>query len=287
MVAAWNLIVFLVLTAAQSPTASSWEKLYETPSPNRWIFSVWLAEDGSWRAASNNLILTGDARSVRPIDLGPYDVYAFGEDSSGVIIAVGSRQAIWEEDVHGFTRVHALSGPAGTGRAAHHDVLDNIGYFDPEHPDRLFALASVAFGLWRGPDRVWRLAENNLAARRGIEGPDITPPQGCHVASWTWLDSSGGFLGCHDGEGYLYRGTSMLASMGPMPRPCRKTMSALVRMGKELFAACGERGEVWHFGSTGDWTVVSGVTDVRSLHARNGCLLAGTRRAVYRRCAAH
>jgi hypothetical protein len=286
MIAAWNLIVFLALSTAPSPTPGDWEKLYETPTRNQWIFSVWLAKDGSWRAASNNLILTGDTDGVRPTELGAYDVYAFGEDASGAIIAVGSRQAIWEEDVHVFKRVHELRGPARTGRAAHHDVLDGIGYFDPEHPDRLFALPSVAFALWRGSDHVWRLAENNLAAQRGAEGPDIGLPKGCHMASWTWLDRADGFLECQNGQGYLYRGTSVLASTGPMPGPCRKAMSAVVRTGKDLFAACGEQGRVWQLGGTNHWTVVPGITDVRSLHARNGCLVAGTRRAVYRRCAA-
>jgi|SRR5580704_15534823 hypothetical protein len=286
MTTVWSLLVFLILSAVQSPAAGDWEKLYETPTRDQWIFSVWLAKDGSWRAASNNLILTGDKHGVRSTELGAYDVYAFGEDASDTIIAVGSRQAIWEEGAQGFKRVHELPGPARMGRAAHHDVLDGIGYFDPEHPDRLFALASTAFALWRRPDRVWQLADNNLAARRGAEGPDITPPKGCHVASWTWLDRAEGFLECQDGQGYLYRGTSLLTSLGPMPGPCQKAMSAVVRTGKDLFAACGERGQVWQLGGTDNWTLVSRLADVRSLHARNGCLLAGTRRAVYRHCAA-
>jgi hypothetical protein len=41
----------LAVGSGAASFAGAWEKLYETPTPNQWIFSVWLAKDGSWRAA--------------------------------------------------------------------------------------------------------------------------------------------------------------------------------------------------------------------------------------------
>ena len=288
MTATGTLIVFLALAATAGPPAGGWEKLYEVPTRNRWIFSVWLAKDGSWRATSKRVIVTGSAQGVRTTDLGDYDVYSFGEDASGAVIAVGSRQAIWEENEQGFKRVHERPGPERRGRAAHQDVLDGIGYFDPAHPDRLFAQASLAFALWRGPDRVWRPAEDDRATHRGAEGPGVSPPKGCQTAGWTWLDRDGGFLECQERHAYLYKDTAVVASLGPMPKACRREMTPVVRTGNDLFLSCGEQGQVWHLAvGTNPWTLVPGIADVRSLHARDGCLLAGTKRAVYRRCEAH
>lgn len=288
MVETTKLIVLflLTLTATTGPADGSWEKLYETPGRNRWIFAVWLARDGSWRAASNNVILTGDAHGVRTTDLGDYDVYAFGEDASDKVIAVGSRQGIWEENSHGFERVHERPGPEPKGRAAHHDVLDGIGFFDTEHPDRLFALASLSFALWRGSDGTWRVADHDRAARRGVEGPGVDPPKGCRAASWTWLDRTDGILKCQDGGGFLYGGTvRTVAPLGRMPGECRRDLASIVRVAGNLFAACGEQGRVWQLRvGTDRWSAVPGIEDVTMLHARNGCLLAATKRAVYRRC---
>jgi hypothetical protein len=282
-----NLIILFSLAVGSGPTASggSWEKLYEAPTRNQWIFSVWLAKDGSWRAAGKNLILTGTAQGVRTTELGDYDVYSFGEDAAGTVIAVGSRQAIWEEDAHGFKRVHERPGPPQKGRAAHRDVLDGLGYFDPEHPDRLFAHASLAFALWRRPDGTWQLAEDDRPARRGADGPVVSPPKGCHIAAWNWLDRTEGFLECQEGQAYLYKDAVMTVSLGPIPKACRFGMATVVRTGNDLFASRSEQGKVWRLrAGTGPWTMVPGIEHVTSLQARNGCLLAGTKRAVYRRC---
>jgi hypothetical protein len=286
MTAVLNLITlcWLALGSGSASSAGSWEKLYETP-PNQWIFSVWLAKDGSWRAASRNRILSGDAQGVRTTELGEYDVYAFGEDAAGTVIAVGSRQAIWEEDAHGFKRVHERPGPSQKGRAAHRDVLDGIGYFDPEHPDRLFAHASLAFALWRRPDGTWQRAEDDRPAQRGATGPVIHPPKGCHIAAWNWLDRTDGFLQCQEGQAYLYNGAVTPVPLGSIPTACRLGMAAVGRTGSDLFASCSEEGRVWRLrAGTSRWATVPGIDHVTSLQARNGCVLAGTKRAVYRSC---
>jgi hypothetical protein len=282
----WNVIVFLFLAIPPGSKSGGWDKLYETPAANRWVFAVWLAGDGSWRAASNHVILTADAHGrVSTTELGDDDVYVFGEDGSGAVIAAGSRQAIWEEGAHGFKRVHERVGAPTKGREAHHDVIDRLGYFDPDHPDRLYALASLAFALWRGPGEAWQLAQDDRATRRAVDGPGVRPAEDCRVSAWTWLDRKDGVLECEDRRGYLYSGTTMVAPLSPMPAACKSEVIAIVRDGDELFASCGRRGEVWRVGvRTAAWTTVSGIAGVQSLQARGGCLLAGTKRAVYRRC---
>ncbi|HLK93647.1 MAG TPA: hypothetical protein VKZ18_27395 [Polyangia bacterium] len=281
------IVLVLSVLATGAPVGGGWAKIYETPDQSRWISAVWLAKDGSWRAASNNRILTGDARTVRTTELGAYDVYAFGEDAAGDVLAVGSRQAIWEEKPEGWKRVHERPGPEPRGRAAHHDILEGVGYFDAEHPDRLLAFASTSFALWRAPDGAWTPADGSGAAQRAVEGPRVDLPKGCAMASWGWLDRSDGFLRCQDGRGFAYAGTARtLSPLARMPAECRRDLPAVTRAGTTLFAACGAEGRIWQSSAGADrWTPLPAPAGVRLLQARNGCLLAATKRAVYRRCA--
>ena len=94
--------------ARGTPPASprSWETLYETKSKDVWLAAVWLKKDGTWRAGGKDLIVSGDQTGVRTARIDGFIVYAFGEDESGSVVAVGSRQAVWEERGDAFERVH-------------------------------------------------------------------------------------------------------------------------------------------------------------------------------------
>src|SRR5262245_21433246 len=113
-----SVIVAAAAASAPAVPTAAWEKVYEVPNKDQWIISVWLAQDGSWRASIPRLLDRGDARGVRTTDAGEYSVLGFGEDSSGTIIGVGSRQAIWEERAQGFVRVHQRLESRPRDRAA-------------------------------------------------------------------------------------------------------------------------------------------------------------------------
>jgi hypothetical protein len=280
-----NMVLALAAMLAPAALIGPWEKLYEVPSKNQWIISVWLAQDASWRVSLPHLLVRGDAQGVRTTDTGEYGVLGFGEDSSGTIIGFGSRQAIWEENASTFVRVHERRQSRPRDRAARWDYLDGLGYFDPAHPDRLVAYASTNFSLWRGPDRTWRVADDNRPALRAVEGPVARPPKGCDQDMWIWLDRADGLLVCREGHSYLYANGALAATLAAMPKACHRSMTTVARTGNNLFVSCGDAGQVWHLRiGTGNWATVPGIGDVRSLNARNGCLLVGTRRSVYRRC---
>ena len=115
--------------------------------------------------------------------------------------------------------------------------------------------------------------------------PLVNPPKGCHIAAWNWLDRTDGFLECQEGHAYLYKDAVMTVALGSIPRSCRLGMATVVRTGGDLFASCSEQGQVWRLrAGTSRWALVPGISHVASLQARNGCLLVGTKRAVYRRC---
>jgi len=211
-------------------------------------------------------------------------VYAFGEDASGRVVAVGSRQGIWEEKNDGFVRVHERPGPPRKGRAAHGDVLQGLGYLDPERPDRFVAYGSLHLAIWRDPKTPWQVSDDDHLAKRGSLGPEPKPPAGCHAAGWWWLSRTDGLLSCHEGAAYLYTGTTV-TSVGRLPESCLRATVAVARDGRELVVACGEKARIWRkeVGGSG-WYEVRGVSDVHALHARKGCLLVLAGRTVLRQC---
>jgi hypothetical protein len=284
-IAFWFAVAVAPLTV--TPVAGAWEKLYETPSHKSWISAVWLARDGSWRAGGSGFIASGGTmRGLTSTDLGDFYVTSFGEATTGVVVAVGGRQAIWEEEqTGGFKRVHERVGPEPKGRAAHEDVLDGIGYLDPEKPERLIAYGSLRLSLWRDPRGKWQLSDGDALAKRGILGPDIRPPPGCHIASWHWLDRAVALFECHEGGGFLYEQGAAPVRLGRLPKSCQTSIVGVTRREQELFIACGDPARIWRSGiDTSGWSQLPGVSNVMSLEARARCLLVGTRRSVYRRC---
>jgi hypothetical protein len=267
------------------PTTGQWEKLYEASRKGQWFAAVWLKADGGWRAGGKDLILSGDRMGVRTTPINGAVVYAFGEDLSGVVVAVGSRQAVWEEHGNVFERVYERSGAPQVGRAAHKDILEGVGYLDPARPERLVAYGSLRLTVSKEPNRPWRSDDHDDLARRGSLGPGPKSPPGCHPAGWHWVGSNEGVLDCHEGTAYFYAAATPTA-LGRLPRPCETSMLAAVRDGSSLFVACGENARIWRQG-IGDkvWSAVSGVSDVQALHARGGCLLVATARTILRRCA--
>jgi hypothetical protein len=287
MTRVFYLVVLLtsLVIPARDAGAATWEKLYELPAREQWIISVWLAKDGSWRASAPHLILTGTAQGVRATETDGDDVLGFGEDASGAIVAVGTHQSIWEEDTRGFRKVHGGKSGRRMDRAARWDALNEVGYFDPQHPERIFAYASGSFSLWRDSAGAWQVTQNGPAVQRWLEGPVHQPPKGCHRAGWRWLDRADGFLECQEGHSYLYKNAVVTRSLGPMPRACRRGMGSLVRIQSDLFTVCGDPERVWQLQlETSHWVALSDITGVGELRAGNGCLLAATRRAVYRWC---
>jgi hypothetical protein len=273
-------------TLASAPVAGSWEKLYETPGGKSWIGAVWLASDGSWRAAGPGFIVSGGTRATTSTDLGDFRVTSFGEDAAGIVVAVGNRQAIWEEAAGGFRRVHERTGPAPKGRASHEDVLDGVGYLDPDRPDRLVAFGSLHLSLTRDQGGSWQRSDDDALAKRGTLGPDIRPPPGCHIVGWHWLDDGSAFFACHEGGGFVYEQPTAPVPVGRrLPGPCQTSIVAATRSERNLFIACGSPARVWRSDiDLPKWSPVAGVSDVTALKARGRCLLVGTRRTVFRRC---
>jgi hypothetical protein len=219
-------------------------------------------------------------------DIKGFVVYAFGEDASGKVIAVGSRQGIWEESDGRFIEVHARPGPPLAGRPGHGDILHGIGYLDPVHPGQLVAYGSLHLAFWRDANRRWQVADNDQLAQRGTLGPQLVPPGGCHPSGWHWLSSQEGFLDCHEGQGYLYVGTTS-TPLGPLPAACRKLLGAVDRNGADLFLVCGAGDKIWRrTEGESSWSRLPGVSGVRALSARGSCLVVATERAVLRRCPA-
>lgn len=281
---AWALGALAAATPSV-PAPNGWEKLYEANGKDQWFTAVWLKADGSWRAGGKDLIVSGDPAGVRTMAIDGFVVYAFGEDKAGDVVAVGSRQAVWEERGKAFERVHERPGPSRTGRAAHRDVLEGIGYLDPGRPERLVAYGSLHLTVSKEPNKPWRGDEDDKLAQRGSLGPEPKPPAGCHPAGWHWTDSKDGILDCHEGTAYLYNGPTP-TPLGRLPRQCGRAMAAAVRDGPSVLVACGEKAQIWRK-TTGEeaWSPVPGVTDVRALQARRGCLLVATTRVILRRCA--
>ena len=219
-----------VAPGAPAPGPGAWEKLYEARSRDSWISAVWLAADGTWRAGGPGFIVSGGAGELKSTNLGDFHVSAFGEDASGTVVAVGSRQAIWEEVQGGLKRVHERAGPPQKGRAAHEDVLDGIGYLDPENPQRQVAYGGLHLSFWRDPGGTWRQSEGDALAKLGTLGPAIQPPPDCHIAGWHWLDRASAFFECHEGSGGLYRqGAAPMLLGRRLPAPCRTSVVAAAR----------------------------------------------------------
>jgi hypothetical protein len=290
MTAAAAILVALALAGVSPsgppvPAPSQWERLYEASGKDQWFAAVWLKADGSWRAGGRDLIVSGDRTGVRTTPIDGFVVYAFGEDTSGDVVAVGSRQAVWEERGKMFERVHERPGPPRTGRAAHNDVLEGVRYLDPGRPERLVAYGSLHLTVSKEPNKPWRADEDDNLAQRGSLGPEPKPPAGCHPAGWHWTDSNDGILDCHEGTAYLYSGPTP-TSLARLPRPCGTSMRA-VRDGSSVVVACGEKAQIWRkaTGEKAAWSLVPGVTDVQALQARGGCLLVATTRTIMRRCA--
>jgi len=268
-----------------TPHPEGWEKLYQSQSKKTWISAVWLARDGSWRAAGPGFIVSGGPGPVKTTDLGDDYVTSFGEDMTGVVMAVGGNQAIWEEKDGAFQRVHERAGPARKGRAAHEDVLDGIGYFDPEAPDRLVAYGTLHLSLSRDPEGTWKPSNNESAAKVGTLGTDIHPPSGCHIAGWHWIDRATAMFECHEGLAFLYKKGTTLAALGRLPKPCQASLIGVTARDDEVFVACGDPAGIWRTGiKEAAWSRLPGVRDVTALKARDRCLLVGTRTAVVRRC---
>jgi len=275
----------LAPAAVPSAAPARWETLYEAGVKAQWFTAVWLKSDGSWRAGGKDLIVSGDAAGVRTTAIEGFVVYAFGEDKAGGVVAVGSRQGVWEERGTVFERVHERPGPPRTGRAAHKDVLEGVRYLDPQRPERLVAYGSLHLTVSKEPNQAWRSDENDDVASRGSLGPELKPPAGCHTAGWHWVGFNDGILDCHEGMAYLYSGPTP-ASLGQLPHACGMSMRVAVRDGPDVFVVCGQKGQIWRQTSgEREWTPVAGVTGVQALQARGGCILVATTRAILRQCA--
>jgi len=285
MVLAWALAA-VSPSGSTGPAPNRWEKLYEASAKDQWFNAVWLKADGSWRAGGRDLIVSGDRTGVRVTPIDGFAVYAFGEDKSGNVVAVGSRQAVWEERGKAFERVHERPGPPRTGRAANKDVLEGVRYIDPARPERLVAYGSLHLTVSKEPSKPWQSDEDDNLAQRGSLGPEPKPPSGCHPAGWHWTDLNEGILDCHEGTAYLYGKGPTPTAIGRLPRSCGRAMPAAVADGSNVFVACGEKPQIWRLGTDKkDWSAVSGVSDVRALRARGGCLLVATARTILRSCA--
>lgn len=270
------------------PTAAAdrWEKLYEASGKDQWFTAAWLKADGGWRAGGKNLIVAGDRTGVQTTPTDGFVVYAFGEDKLGNVVAVGSRQAIWEERGKSFERVHERPGPPRTGRAANKDVLEGVRYIDPARPERLVAYGSLHLTVSKEPNKPWQRDENDNLAQRGSLGPEPKAPPGCHPAGWHWTDSKDGILDCHEGTAYLYSKGTPLTALGRLPRACGRAMPAAVVDRSNVFVTCGEKPQIWRLDADKkEWSPVPGVSDVRALQARGGCLLVATPRTILRSCA--
>jgi len=282
-------VVLVACALGLTPPAPSvgpvtWQTLYETPGKSQWLAAVWLKADGSWRAGGKGLIVSGDGAVVRTIPIEGFVVYAFGEDKAGQVVAVGSRQGVWEDRGRVFERVHQRPGPPRSGRAAHKDVLQGVGYLDPQRPDRLVAYGSLHLTVSKEPNQAWRDDEDDDLARRGSLGPEFPPPAGCHPAGWHWLGSNDGILDCHEGMAYLYSGPTP-KSLGRLPHACGTSMRAAVRDDSDVFVVCGENAQIWRQTlAEKKWIPIAGVTGVQALQARGGCLLVATTRSILRQC---
>ena len=276
----------LVVASNVGGTASTgaWVKLYSVPARGEWLTSVWQKGDRSWLAGGKDLIVSGNAEGIRTRDISGFVVYAFGEDSSGGVVAVGSRQAIWQERGDELIRVHERLGPPLKGRAAYGDILEGLGYLDPSNPDRFVAYGSLHLALTRDSNKAWQVSDDDGLARRGSLGPVLNPPKGCHTAGWHWLTRTDGFLSCHEGQAYVYSGTDV-KPVGRLPKPCLSATVAAARDGHTVFVACGEKARLWRReGDASTWSEILGVSDVRALNARDGCLLVAAGRSVLRQC---
>jgi len=268
-----------------APASDGWEKLYEASRKDQWFTAVWLKADGGWRAGGRNLIVAGDGTGVQATPIDGFVVYAFGEDESGGVVAVGSRQAVWEEREKAFERVHERTGPPRKGRAANRDVLEGVRYLDPARPERLVAYGSLHLTVSKEPNKHWQSDENDKLAQRGSLGAEPKAPSGCHPADWHWTNSTDGILDCHEGAAHLYSKERTPTALGRLPRACGRAMPAAVLDGSNVFIACGEKPQIWRLGSDRkEWSPVSGVSDVRALQARGGCLLVATTRTIQRSC---
>lgn len=269
------------LAVAQTPT---WETVYSASSAKPWLVSVWLDGDGSWIAGGIDRIVVGRRDGTETIGIPGYEAYAFRRDQSGRLFAVGSRQAVWEITAGKATLVHGRAGAPLKGRAAYGEILIAMDHIDPEHPKRLVAYGPSDLVVWHDPGTEgWVTATDRRLADRGNEGPDSLPA-GCHAAGWWWLDGDAGVRTCHEGTAYLQI-RAVTTPLGRLPAACQMTLDAAARDGDRVFIACGAKGKAWEHGLGRDgWTEIPGISKVRSLHARGGCILAGTERAVHRRC---
>jgi hypothetical protein len=176
MTAVLALLSCLGMGAPPENTSGRWELLYTVPTRAQWLASVWLGDDGTWFAGGKGLLVSGRDKKAQTTDLPGDVVYAFGEDASGRVVAVGLRASVWERDGGSFRRVHGTSAPAPRGKAAYRDLLYGIGYLDPSAPDRLLAYGPNDLIVSRdGPNSGWQPTRDAALASRTLVGRRTTP----------------------------------------------------------------------------------------------------------------
>ena len=281
----------IVLAAMAQPpdradSTGAWRMLHTVAGPDQWLTAAWLGEGGAWFAGGKNILLTGRDESAKETAVPRTVVYRFGEDSSGRVVAVGLRAMVWEQDGDGFRLVHQSPSPPRKGRASYGELLYGIGYLDPSSAETLIAYGPNDLIAYRLASGAWETKRDSTLASWALIGPPKPAlPRGCDRLYWHWLSRKEAFLSCDDGRSYLVSNDQFEAA-GRLPAACKDDVSAVARDKTALYLSCGSHPSLWvHKMGQPPWDRVQGApSGIRSVVAKDGCVLLVTDNQVWRRC---
>jgi hypothetical protein len=275
------LTLFLTGPAAAAPP---WQKLYRRPEKDRGMLAVW-ADDAGWFAAGPGLLVTGAPDGVKTQSLGERSIVAFSGASRAELFAVGWDELILRLDGANWVSEHIAlglpKGGKGHGRNAG-DLLQGVVTL-PRKPQPVVAAVGPALLLTRHPDGFWQLPtepDRQAASLLAQKGPPEAPPQGCALASWSWVARDRGVFTCHDGRSFVFD-AGKATPAGKLPRACQQAVDRARVHGSTAYTLCAD--QLWRSDGA-RWQQVPGPGKMRDFAITDRCLYAVTDRDVWRRC---
>jgi hypothetical protein len=275
------------LNAPTSLACDTWKKVFESTSKDVHFAGALAGSGDEWTVGGIGIVATGSGAEHSERALDGLTIERFGRGPDGASYAVGSHGTIWRRVSKDEWHVEHQSRPAGTkSKKRNEDLL--VGIRVVQHEGKTLLLAHGPYGtpsLVRDDQGSWKPISDPVLAKSlvafSIFGPKLELPQNCVADSWRWINDLEGLALCRDGRAFTLL-DGKLAPAGKAPKACQLLRNVVRRRG-ELFASCGSEGQVVTY-SAGNWTTVAGIKNVFALAANDECLIAATKREVWRQC---
>lgn len=292
--AAFRVLAISLLGLGCAPLSAAsqaeWRSVFQATSPNASLVCA-LAEGPEWTVGGADVIVSNRRGAVDEFRVNGVMIEAFGQAADGSTYAVGSHGTILKRvDVHTWKLEHQSRPPGSKGKVRDEDILVGVRavLMDSTWTTVAYGPGSVGSSLVlvRRESGSWERPSDPAVLQRVLAAIKTTPPvqlpKTCMPATQLlWFDARNGMVLCHDLRAFAWLDSAMV-QLGRMPKVC-DILNDVARRDSEVFASCGERGQVWRF-AAGSWAKVPGVVDVRKLSANSKCIVAVTERSVRQQC---